>query len=144
MTSMKRGMVNGDLCDREEEERGEESSQGGSNEEMDHDDLRMEKLLKVVKGEGPKIKIDLLVYGGKLDSEELLDCIEALDNYFEHQDVLEEKRVKLAKTKLKGHYLLWWDNVQYERRKKVKSKITSLDRMATKIKGKFLPSDYNI
>lgn len=141
-TSQTRGMVTGYLSDKEEGE--EESSQGGSKVEMDPDDLRMEKLLKEVKGEGSKIKIDLPVYGGKLDSEEILDWIGALDNYFEYEYVPEEKRVNFSKKKLKGHALLWWDYVQDERRKKGKSKITSWDRMVTKLKCKFLHSDYNI
>lgn len=102
---------------------------------MDPNDLRMAKLLKAVKGDGHKIK---------MDSEELLDWIGALDNYFEYEDVPEDQRVKLAKTKLKGHTLLWWDYVQSERRKKRKPKITSWDRMVAKLKGKFLPNDYTI
>lgn len=50
----------------------------------------------------------------------------------------------VAKSKLKGHALLWWDFVQNKRRKKGNYKITSWDRMVEKLKGKFLPNDYDI
>ena len=54
------------------------------------------------------------------------------------------KRVKFAVTRLKGHAALWWDNVQDERRKKDKPLIKSWDRMVAKMKGKFLPQDYQL
>jgi hypothetical protein len=47
-------------------------------------------------------------------------------------------------TKLKGHATLWWDGVQEEMRKKNKKKIKSWDRMVEKLRGKFLPHDYQL
>lgn len=50
----------------------------------------------------------------------------------------------MAKTKLKGHALLWWDHEEANRRKRGKTKVTSWDQMVAKLKGNFLPKDYEI
>lgn len=63
---------------------------------------------------------------------------------FECKDVPDEEKVKIDKTKLKGHALVWWDYEQAKRRRKCKFKIISWDRMVAKLKGRFLPSDYAI
>jgi hypothetical protein len=74
----------------------------------------------------------------------LLDWIRALDTYFDYEDVEEDKKVRHAVTKLKGHAALWWDELQAERRSRGKQKIKSWDRMIAKMKAKFIPRDYQI
>jgi hypothetical protein len=32
-----------------------------------------------------------------------------MDKYFDYEDVNEEKKVRHATTRLKGHATLWWD-----------------------------------
>lgn len=49
------------------------------------------------------------MYGGKMDNEEILDWIDALHNYFDFKEVQEDQKVRLAKTKLKGPALTWWN-----------------------------------
>jgi hypothetical protein len=61
-----------------------------------------------------------------------------------HEDVKEDKNVKHAITRLKGHATLWWDELQADRRCKGKQKIKSWDRMVAKMKDKFIPKDYQI
>lgn len=107
-------------------------------EELDPKDQRMAKLLKAVKSDKYKVKIDVQKFGGNLNEEEFLDWISSLDNYFECEDIPEEQRVKIAKTKLKGHALVWWDYLQLEKRKQGKYKISAWEKMAAKSKGKFL------
>ena len=34
-----------------------------------------------------------------------------MENYFDYEDVKEEKKVRRAITKLKGHASLWWDEL---------------------------------
>jgi hypothetical protein len=51
-----------------------------------------------------------------LDVEELLDWFRVLDRYFDYEDIEEEKKVKYAVTRLKGHVVLWWDELQADRR----------------------------
>jgi hypothetical protein len=91
-----------------------------------------------------KTKMDIPTYEGNLDAEELLDWIRALDTYFDYEDIEEDKKVRHAVTKLKGHATLWWDELQADRRSKGKQKIKSWDRMIAKMKAKFIPRDYQI
>jgi hypothetical protein len=74
----------------------------------------------------------------------LLDWIRALDTYFDYEDIEEDKKVRHAVTKLKGHAALWWDELQADRRSKGKQKIKNWDRMIAKMKAKFIPRDYQI
>jgi hypothetical protein len=93
---------------------------------------------------GAKAKMDIPVYEGNLDAEELLDWIRALDTYFDYEDIEEDRKVRHAVTRLKGHAALWWDELQADRRSKGKQKIKSWDRMIAKMKAKFIPRDYQI
>jgi hypothetical protein len=88
--------------------------------------------------------MDIPVYEGNLDVEELLSWIRALDKYFNYDDVEEDRKVKHVVTRLKGHATLWWDELQADRRCKGKQKIKSWDRMVAKMKSKFIPKDYQI
>ena len=103
-----------------------------------------ERLLKVVARMGAKVKMDDPVYEGNLDVEELLDWIRNLDTYFDYEDVEEDKKVKNAVTRLKGHVALWWDELQADRCFQGKQKIKSWDKMIAKMKEKFIPKDYQI
>jgi hypothetical protein len=67
-----------------------------------------------------------------------------MDKHFDYEKTPDDKKVKFTVTKLKGHALLWWDGVQAERKKKNKQPIKSWDRMVVKLKGKFLPKDYQL
>jgi hypothetical protein len=101
-------------------------------------------LIRVVARMSARAKMDIPVYEGNLDVEELLDWIRALDTYFEYEDVEEDKKVKHAVMRLKGHATLWWDELQADRRCQGKQKIKSWDRMIAKKKVKFIPRDYQI
>jgi hypothetical protein len=67
-----------------------------------------------------------------------------MDKYFDYEDVEEEKKVRHAVTRLKGHATLWWDELQADIRRKGKQKIKSWDRMVAMLKEKFMPKDYQI
>jgi hypothetical protein len=113
-------------------------------EEVAVKDAADERLFRVAARIGAREKMDILVYEGNLDVEELLDWIRALDKYFDYEDVEEDKKVKHVVTILKGHVTLWWDELQADRRYKGKQKIKSWDRMVEKMKAKFIPKDYQI
>jgi hypothetical protein len=66
-------------------------------------------LIKAIARMGAKEKMDIPVYEGNLDAEELLDYIRALDTYFDYEDVEEDRKFRHAITRLKGHAALWWD-----------------------------------
>jgi hypothetical protein len=91
-------------------------------EEVVVEDAAEERLLRAVVKLGARAKIDIPMYEGSLDTEELLDWIRAMDKYFDYEDVEEEKKVKHVVTRLKGHATLWWDELQADRRSKGKKK----------------------
>jgi hypothetical protein len=100
--------------------------------------------LKVVSRIEVRAKIEVLMYEGNLEVEELLDWVRAMDKYLDYEDIKEEKMVKHAVTRMKVHATLWWDELQANRRCKRKKKIKSWDRMVAKLKEKFIPKDYQI
>lgn len=56
-------------------------------------------------------KIEVPVYQGGLNREELIDWINCMEKLFDYEETEDEKKVKFAVTKLKGHAALWWDGV---------------------------------
>jgi hypothetical protein len=102
-----------------------ENEAGHEGEEVVVEDVADERLFRVVARIGAREKMDILVYEGNLDVEELLYWIRALDKYFDYEDVEEYKKVKHAITRLKGNAALWWDELQADRRCKGKQKIKS-------------------
>jgi hypothetical protein len=60
---------------------------------------------------GAREKMEVTMYEGNLNVEELLDWIRVLDKYFDYEDVKEDKKVKHVVTRLKGHATLWWDEL---------------------------------
>jgi hypothetical protein len=113
-------------------------------EEVAAKDAANEHLIKAIARMGAKPKMDIPVYEGNLDAEELLDWIRDLDTYFDYEDIEEDKKVRHDVTCLKGHAELWWDEIQEDRHCKGKQKIKSWDRMIAKMKAKFIPRDYQI
>jgi L-ribulose-5-phosphate 3-epimerase UlaE len=113
-------------------------------EEATGEDVTKEHLLRVVVRLGGRAKIEVPMYEGNLDFEEILDWIRSMDKHFDYEYVDEERKVKKAVTRLKGHATLWWDEIQSERRSKGKQKIKNWDRMVAKLKAKFMPKDYHI
>jgi hypothetical protein len=137
-TSQRRGVGTGDLSDSEVEE------EVGHEEEVTAEDASTARLIKSIARMGAKVKMDIPVYEGNLDAEELLDWIRALDIYLDYEDIEEYKKFKHVVTLLKGHAALWWDELQADRCCKGKQKIKSWDRMISKMKAKFIPRDYQI
>jgi hypothetical protein len=137
-TVQRRTVSAGDFSDSEDEVEAERD------EEVAAEDAANEHLIKAIARMGAKAKMDIPVYEGNLDAEELLDWIRALDTYFDYEDIEEDKKVRHAVTRLKGHATLWWDELQVDRRCKGKQKIKSWDRMIAKMKAKFIPRDYQI
>jgi hypothetical protein len=131
-----------DIIDVSESER--EDDAGHEEEEIAAEDATNECLIRDVARMSARTKMDIPVYEGNLDAEELLDYIRALDTYFDYEDVEEDKKVKHAVTILKGHVALWWDELQDDRRCEGKQKIKSWDMMIAKMKAKFIPRDYQI
>ena len=54
------------------------------------------------------------------------------------------RKVKFVVTILKGHASLWWNVVQTKRINQGKVPIKNWNRMVAKLRGKFLPEDFQI
>lgn len=55
-----------------------------------------------------------------MEPEELIGWITEMDNFFEYEEMDEEKKVKFVVEILKGCETPWWDGFQIERRRKNK------------------------
>ena len=87
-----------------------------SPEEEEHVAITPEmRFLKSVLGSSSKQRPGISIYQGSLNLEELIDWINDMENFFDYEEMEEEKKVKFVVTKLKGHAALWWDEVQVER-----------------------------
>ena len=91
-----------------------------------------------------KTKMEVPTYLRSLNYQDLIYQISEIGKYFDMEQIKDPKRVKIACLKLKGHTLLWWDNVQDDEVRKEKHKIKSWDIMIYKLRDKFLPTDYMI
>ena len=74
------------------------------------------------------------VFLGNLKLDELIDEINELEEYSEYEDIQDPDRVKFEKAKLKGHAKILWHEVQLERNRSGKEKITRWDCMVEKLK----------
>jgi hypothetical protein len=88
-------------------------------------DVAEEHLFRAIARIGARETMDIPMYEGNLDVEELLDWIRGLDKHFDYEDVEEDKKVKHSITRLKGHATMWWDELQADRRCNGKQKIKS-------------------
>eukprot|EP00253_Pinus_taeda_P005411 PITA_05411 len=102
------------------------------------------RLLKSVLLSSHKPGHELPTYDGSLSADVLLYWLSEVNKFFEFEETSEDKQVKFAATKLKGHASLWWDSVQAERKRLHKQPIKKWARMEAKLKEKFLPKDYEI
>jgi len=68
--------------------------------EEDNDNVKLIKMLAKV---GSKPKMEIPMYEGSLYAEELMDWIRSIDQYFDYEEVEENKRVKFVVTGQKGH-----------------------------------------
>ena len=89
-------------------------------------------------------KIDLPIYSGKMDPKEVMDWIDALTSFFDYEEIPEHQKVKIAKSKLKGSALNWWNFTQAERVKMDKNQISTWKKMVTLVKEAYVLEDYEI
>ena len=103
----------------------ERKAEAEREEEVAAEDASNEHLIRAIARMDARAKMDILVYEGNLDAEEILGWIRAMDTYFDYEDVEEDKKVKHVVTRLNEHGALWWEELQADRRCKGKQKIKS-------------------
>lgn len=128
----------------EDDEEFEEEEERIPREEMDLKDAKMTMFIEAIKVDDDKGKLGIPMYDGRMNEEELIDLFSVVENFFDCEDVKQEDKVKIVKSRLKGHALLWWDHLQAERWKKKLTKIMSLERMMEKMKENFLQREYKV
>ena len=102
------------------------------------------RFFKSVLGSTSKSRLEVLVFTGSLNPEELIAWVNDMDKFSDYEEMDEGKRVKFVVKKLKGHAMLWWDGVQAKRRRLGKQPINNWNQMVAKLRGKFFPSDYQL
>jgi hypothetical protein len=75
------------------------------------EDAAQDRLINFFSKIGARARIDVPMYEGNLEVEELLYWVRALEKYFDYEDIEEDKMVKHAVKRLKGHATLWWDEL---------------------------------
>jgi len=86
-TTQRRGADIGDVSDREEEEEPIEE------EAEPREEAIKVRLLRSVLGTSTRPRMEVPMYEGNLNIEEMIDWISAMDKYFEYENVGEDKRV---------------------------------------------------
>ena len=56
-------------------------------------------------------RIEVPMYLGNLNAEELMDWINPLSKYFYFEEIEDKKKVRYVATRLKGHETIWWDEL---------------------------------
>ena len=72
----------------------ERENEARAEEEVVAEDAAKERLFMVFSRIGAREKMDIPMYEGNLDVEEILDWIRDLDKYFDYEDIEEDKKVK--------------------------------------------------
>ena len=125
--------------DNEEEEiRQEGEGEGGVLNQVE------ESLFRAITKFGKRPTIDVGVFSRNMKLDELIDWINELEEYFEYEDIKDLDMVKFVKAKMKGHAKIWSQEIQLERNRRGKEKITRWDRMVDKLKKQFILVDYEL
>ena len=74
----------------------------------------------------------------------MLDWISNMEKFFEYENTPNNRKVKIAITRLKGHASLWWEHLQTNRQRRRKENIRTWPKMVNKVKKKFLPTNYQV
>ena len=72
-------------------------------------------MLRLLSRENSKPTIEFVPYDGKLDTNVVLDWIFEMEKFFDYENTLDSRKVKITVTRLKGHASLWWEHLQTDR-----------------------------
>ena len=70
------------------------------------------KVLKMLMKGSYRPRVEVPMYEGNLNVEEIMDWINALNKYFDFEEIKDKKKVRYAATKMKGDEAIWWDQLQ--------------------------------
>ena len=81
-------------------------------------------------------------FHGSLQPEELLDWICTTKEVLDFKGVLENMRVPLVATRLRGRVAAWWQQFKLSRTKLGKSKIATWEKIKKHMSSTFLPYNF--
>ena len=118
------------------------SDEEESSEDKQEEVAKEVKVMKMMIRSSNRPRVEVPMYEGNLNVEELINQIDALSKYFDFEEIEDKKKVRYAMNRLKGHGAIWWDELQIHRERIGNPKIKSWDKMLYKIKIQFMPNDY--
>lgn len=80
----------------------EENPQGQEEEEFLADHRYLVNALKSMERRTMDQKSNLLIFSGKMDFNGVMDWIESLNKFFEFEDIADNQKMKIAKSKMQG------------------------------------------
>ena len=89
-------------------------------------------------------KLDLPTYDGRMNHDAIADWVDALNSFFEFDEIPKNQRTRIAKSKLKGIALTWWNITQGDRVKNGKGQVTTWIKMEKFFKKAYVPKDYEV
>ena len=129
------------------ERKNSESTDSSDEEEYSEDEQEEVaeelKVLNMLMKASNRPKVEFCIYEGNLNVKELMGWINALNKYFDFEEV-EDKKVRYVVTRLKRHATIWWDELHINKERRGKPKIKSWDKMLYKIKIQFNPKQYQL
>ena len=134
-------IVVGDESEEENEEGNIRQEGEGYGEFLNQEE---DNIFRAISKMGKRPKIDVSVFLGNLILDELINWINEIEEYFEYEDIGDLDSVNFVKAKMKGHAKIWWQEIQLERNRRRKDKITRWDHMADKLNKQFIPVDYEL
>lgn len=69
------------------------------------------------------MKVEIPLYEGNLNVEDVINWISVLYMYFDFEEVKDKNKVILIATKLKDHAAIWWDEIQISKERKERLQI---------------------
>ncbi|KAK9750043.1 hypothetical protein RND81_02G169300 [Saponaria officinalis] len=105
------------------------------------DDARSKKD-KRKDGDDMSLKLDIPEFNGDGDAEKFLDWVRQTERIFEYKDYDEHKKFKVATLKLTKYASLWYENMKRQRRRDVKPKVETWEKLKKHLTKRFLPRDY--
>ena len=82
------------------------------------EDQDEERSLRVLSRAHPKLVIEVFPYNEKLDTNFVLDWIHDMEKFYKFEKILDNRKVKIVVTVLKGHSLLWWEHLKTNRKRR--------------------------
>ena len=80
------------------------------------------------------IRVEVLEFKGKLDTNEFLEWLQTMERVFEFKEIPEDKKVKLVAPKLRKYASLWWTNLLTKRARPGNGKIWTWEKMNSQLK----------